>query len=57
MCLVSPRGRHVATLVLADAGQTVTVVDANLRKPSVAEYLGMTGGAGPEHAGRYRRRH
>jgi receptor protein-tyrosine kinase len=33
-------------LVLADAGRKVTVVDANLRKPNVAEYLGMTGGAG-----------
>jgi receptor protein-tyrosine kinase len=33
-------------LVLADAGRTVTVVDANLRKPNVSEYLGMTGGAG-----------
>jgi capsular exopolysaccharide synthesis family protein len=33
-------------LVLADAGRKVTVVDANLREPNVAEYLGMTGGAG-----------
>jgi receptor protein-tyrosine kinase len=33
-------------LVLADAGRKVTVVDANLRKPNVVEYLGMTGGAG-----------
>jgi receptor protein-tyrosine kinase len=33
-------------LVLADAGRKVTVVDANLRKPNVSGYLGMTGDAG-----------
>jgi capsular exopolysaccharide synthesis family protein len=33
-------------LVLADAGRKVTVVDANLRKPNVSAYLGMTGGGG-----------
>jgi capsular exopolysaccharide synthesis family protein len=33
-------------LVLAEGGRKVTVVDANLRKPKVSEYLGMTAGAG-----------
>jgi receptor protein-tyrosine kinase len=34
-------------LALADAGRKVTIVDADLRKPKVTEYMGMiTGGAG-----------
>lgn len=31
---------------LADAGQKVILVDADLRRPSVAEYLGLEGGVG-----------
>jgi capsular exopolysaccharide synthesis family protein len=33
-------------LALADAGRTVTVIEADLRKPKVTRYLGMVGGAG-----------
>jgi receptor protein-tyrosine kinase len=33
-------------LVLADAGRKVAIVDADLRTPRVAEYLGMVGDAG-----------
>jgi capsular exopolysaccharide synthesis family protein len=33
-------------LALADAGKTVALVDTDLRKPKVAEYLGIEGGAG-----------
>lgn len=31
---------------LADAGESVILVDADLRRPSVAQYLGLEGGAG-----------
>lgn len=33
-------------IALADAGQRVALVDADLRKPKVAEYLGIEGGVG-----------
>lgn len=33
-------------IALADAGMKVALVDADLRKPKVAEYLGIEGGAG-----------
>jgi capsular exopolysaccharide synthesis family protein len=33
-------------LALADAGKNVALLDADLRKPKVAEYLGIEGGAG-----------
>ena len=33
-------------LALADAGQTVILVDADLRKPKVAEYMNLDGGVG-----------
>lgn len=33
-------------IALADAGKRVALIDADLRKPKVAEYLGMEGGAG-----------
>lgn len=33
-------------LALADSGQRVTVVEADLRKPKVTRYLGMVGGVG-----------
>lgn len=33
-------------IALADAGKRVALVDADLRKPKVAEYLGIEGGAG-----------
>lgn len=33
-------------LVLADAGQTVLLIDADLRKPKVAEYLAIEGSVG-----------
>jgi len=33
-------------IALADAGQRVVLVDADLRSPSVARYLGIEGGAG-----------
>jgi capsular exopolysaccharide synthesis family protein len=33
-------------LTLADAGQRVVIVEADLRKPKVARYLGMVGGVG-----------
>ncbi|MGY1787302.1 polysaccharide biosynthesis tyrosine autokinase [Geodermatophilus sp. SYSU D00698] len=32
--------------VLADAGRQVVIVDADLRRPKVADYLGLTGDAG-----------
>jgi receptor protein-tyrosine kinase len=33
-------------LAIADAGHRVTIVEADLRKPKVTQYLGMVGGAG-----------
>ncbi|MFD1506970.1 polysaccharide biosynthesis tyrosine autokinase [Georgenia yuyongxinii] len=33
-------------LAIADAGRSVIVVDANFRRPSVAEYMGLEGSAG-----------
>nr|WP_239520253.1 polysaccharide biosynthesis tyrosine autokinase [Blastococcus saxobsidens] len=33
-------------LALADAGRTVTIVEADLRKPKVTRYLGIVGGVG-----------
>jgi Mrp family chromosome partitioning ATPase len=33
-------------IALADAGKRVALLDTDLRKPKVAEYLGMEGGAG-----------
>jgi capsular polysaccharide biosynthesis protein len=33
-------------LALADAGRTVTIVEADLRRPKVTRYLGLVGGAG-----------
>ncbi len=33
-------------IALADAGKRVALIDADLRKPKVAEYLGIEGGAG-----------
>lgn len=33
-------------VALADAGKRVALIDADLRKPKVAEYLGIEGGAG-----------
>lgn len=33
-------------LALADAGRTVTVVEADLRRPKVTRYLGLVGGVG-----------
>lgn len=33
-------------LALADAGRSVTLVEADLRRPKVTRYLGMVGGAG-----------
>lgn len=33
-------------IALADAGKKVALIDADLRKPKVAEYLGIEGGAG-----------
>jgi capsular exopolysaccharide synthesis family protein len=33
-------------LMLAEAGRTVTVIEADLRRPRLAKYLGMVGGAG-----------
>ncbi len=33
-------------IALADAGKRVALIDTDLRKPKVAEYLGMEGGAG-----------
>ncbi len=33
-------------IALADAGKRVALLDADLRKPKVAEYLGIEGGAG-----------
>jgi capsular exopolysaccharide synthesis family protein len=33
-------------LTLADAGRTVTVVEADLRRPRLTRYLGLVGGAG-----------
>ncbi len=33
-------------LALADAGRTVTIVEADLRKPKVTRYLGLVGGVG-----------
>lgn len=33
-------------LALADAGRTVTIIEADLRRPKVTRYLGMVGGVG-----------
>jgi succinoglycan biosynthesis transport protein ExoP len=33
-------------ITLADAGSRVALVDADLRRPSVAEYMGLEGGVG-----------
>lgn len=47
---VPSEGKSTTTInlaiALADAGKRVALIDTDLRKPKVAEYLGMEGGAG-----------
>lgn len=47
---VSSEGKSTSTInlaiALADAGKRVALIDTDLRKPKVAEYLSMEGGAG-----------